>query len=87
MIEAKPVAWSNPSYSYIARATKDTVFGSHTIALFTADQLKEEVERAVLRCIDIAGFYADGAECKRLMTEQIQKLLDNQGSEANKIVP
>ncbi len=48
-----------------------------------SDQLKAERENAINRCIDIGGFYADGAECKRLMTEQMLALLSTDESKTS----
>jgi hypothetical protein len=46
MIE-KPVAWINKDNTYVELSTKSTVYGSHTIPLFTESQLKAERESAI----------------------------------------
>ena len=42
--EFKPIAWTNKQGDYFEAVRKDTVFGSHTRPLYTADQLTEAYE-------------------------------------------
>jgi len=36
----EPVAWTNPKHDYFERVTQTTVFGSHTIPLYSPKGLK-----------------------------------------------
>jgi hypothetical protein len=56
-LKLEPVAWMSPGKERLEFSRKDTVYGSHTLPLYTADQMREYAKQAVEaergRCVGI----------------------------------
>lgn len=44
----EPMAWMSPGKERLEFSRKDTVYGSHTVPLYTAEQMREAIKQAVL---------------------------------------
>lgn len=63
MNNIKPVAWVNKDLNYVELSTSSTVYGSHTIPLYTVDVVNS-MEQELEQQLDVAREF-----CRQLQIE------------------